>query len=77
MVILDTSFSCIKYLLKTIVGFYFLQVIIITNQSSILLPIVFCNASGYFSLFYIVYLIFNLLTPLVSALSFTSRILMA
>lgn len=27
MVILDTSFSCIKYLLKTIVGFYFLQVI--------------------------------------------------
>ena len=53
MVIVDTSFSCIKYLLKTIVGFYFLQVIIITNQSSILLPSVFCNASGYFSLFYL------------------------
>lgn len=52
MVILDTSFSCIKMPIENYSWFlFFLQVIIITNQSSILLPIVFCNASGYFSLF--------------------------
>lgn len=53
MVILDTSFSCIKMPIENYSWFLFFTSHKNTNQSSILLPIVFCNASGYFSLFYL------------------------
>ena len=51
MVILATSLVVFKYLLKTIVSFYFLQVIKIpiNHQSYYLLYFVY--VSGYFSLF--------------------------
>ena len=42
MVILDTSFFCIKIPIENYSWFLFFTIIKITNQSSILLPIVFC-----------------------------------
>lgn len=53
MVILDTSLSCIIIPIENYSWFLFFTSHKNTNQSSILLPIVFCNASGYFSLFYL------------------------
>lgn len=61
MVILDTSLSYIIIPIENYSWFLFFTSHKNTNQSSILLPIVFCNASGYFSLFglsIIEYLIF-------------------